>query len=58
VSFTTVAPALVVMIACFWLAVWGICLLLTIRFVVILVAAAVMQTWDSMTQHRSSQGQP
>jgi len=43
----TVPSALVVIIACFWLAVWAVCLLMTLRFVVILVAAGMMQTWES-----------
>ena len=46
--FGTVAPALVIAVSCFWLAVWGICLLLTLRFVVILVAAGVMQGYEAL----------
>ena len=45
--FLEVAPVLVIAIACFWLAVWAVCLLLTLRFVVILVAAGVMQGWEA-----------
>jgi hypothetical protein len=43
------APVFVILIACFWLAVWGLCLLLTLRFVVILVAAGLVQGWKSLT---------
>ena len=46
----SVAPALVIAVSCFWLAVWAVCLLLTLRFVVILVAAGVMQGWESLVK--------
>jgi hypothetical protein len=42
-----VAPLLVIAVSCFWMAVWAACLLLGLRFVVILVAAGAMQAWES-----------
>jgi hypothetical protein len=48
----SVAPGLVIAVACFWLAVWAVCLLLTVRFVAILVGAGVLQTWESWTEMR------
>jgi hypothetical protein len=54
-SWISVTPALVIGIACFWLAVWAVCLLLTARFVAILVGAGVMQTWESWREMRKGQ---
>ena len=48
----TVPSAIVIVIACFWLAVWAVCLLMTLRFVVIVVAAGVMQAWESVKHRR------
>jgi hypothetical protein len=54
--FGTVAPALVIAISCFWLAVWAVCLLLTLRFVVILVAAGVMQGYEALRSGEEGSG--
>ena len=50
--FGAVAPGLVIAIACFWLAIWAICLVLMLRFVAIVVVAGVMQTWESLRPRR------
>jgi hypothetical protein len=41
------APVFVVILSCVWLVVFAVCLLLAARFVFTLLAAGVMQAWES-----------